>query len=146
MLAVMGTSVSIGRDGFSFRTDLLRRQQAEAPASRTGAQEVKYVSPDQLEQFREGMKALVSQMIAESEQQQKDDLKLKLVGLESQLQNMRSADLAKIAMRVQEHQVKLRTLERDIDRREGSDLTDILFSELNTKQERPPSGAQNGGE
>jgi len=52
----------------------------------------------------------------------------------------------KIAMRVQEHQVKLRTLERDIDRREGSDLTDILFSELNTKHERPPSGAQNGGE
>jgi hypothetical protein len=146
VLAVMGTSVSVGRDGFSFRTDLLRRQQAEAPVRATGAQEVKYVSADQLEQFREGMKALVSQMITESERQQKDDLKVKLVGLESQLQNMRSADLAKIAMRVQEHQVKLRTLERDIDRREGSDLTDILFSELNTTHERPPSGAQNGGE
>jgi hypothetical protein len=142
ILAVMGTDVSVGRDGFSFRADLLRRQPAGAQVAQTGAQEVKYVSADQLEQFREGMKALVGQMIAESERQQKDDLRARLVGLESELQNMRSADLAKIALRVQEHQVKLRTLERDIDRREGVDLSDILFSELNTKPERPEKGGE----
>jgi hypothetical protein len=104
------------------------------------------VSADQLEQMRAGLTAIVSQMIAESERQQKDELKAQLVGLESQFQNMRSADLAKIAMRVQEHHIKLRTLERDIDRREGSDLTDILFGELNARPERPQAGAHGGGQ
>ena len=100
------------------------------------------MSADQLEQVRASLTAIVSQMIAESERQQKDELKAQLVNLESQFQNMRSADLAKIATRVQEHHIKLRTLERDIDRREGSDLTDILFGELNARPER----LQGGGE
>jgi soluble cytochrome b562 len=144
--AVMGTSVTVGRDGVKCSADIFRRQQAVEQAPTTGSLNVNYVSADQLEQFREGMKALVSQMIAESESQQKDNLKAQLINLESQLQNMRSADLAKIAMRVQEHQNKLRTIERDIDRREGSDLTDILFGELNTKPEQAQKGAQDGGE
>jgi len=146
VFAVMGTSVSIGRDGFKYSADILRRPNIDDAAPSSFTQNANYVSAGQLEQFREGMKALVSQMITESERQQKEDLKAQLVSLESQLQNMRSADLAKIALRVQEHQVKLRTLERDIDRREGTDLTDILFSELNTRPERPRSGAQSGSE
>ncbi len=146
VFAVMGTNVSIGRDGIKYSADILRRPRAAEPGPTATTGNVDYVSADQLEQFREGMKALVSRMITESEREQKEELKARLVSLESQLQNMRSADLAKIAMRVQEHQVKLRTLERDIDRREGTDLTDILFSELNTRPERPRSGAQSGGE
>jgi hypothetical protein len=146
VFAVMGTNVSIGRDGIKYNADILRRSPTVEPVASDSARNVDYVSADQLEQFREGVKALVNRMIAESERQQKEDLKAQLVSLESQLQNMRSADLAKIAMRVQEHQIKLRTLERDIDRREGSDLTDILFSEMNTRPERPRPGAQSGGE
>jgi hypothetical protein len=140
LFAVMGTSVSVGNGGITFRADLLRR---EPPAASAGNQKNDYVSEDQLDQMRASLTAFVSQMITESERQQKDELKAQLIGLESQLQNMRSADLAKIAMRVQEHHIKLRTLERDIDRREGSDLTDILFGELNRRPERP---AQSGGE
>jgi hypothetical protein len=146
VLAVMGTSVSIGNGGVSFRADLLRRESPVKDAAPAGNQKNDYVSADQLEQMRASLTAFVSQMITESEQQQKDELKTRLVSLESQLQNMRSADLAKIAMRVQEHHIKLRTLERDIDRREGSDLTDILFGELNARPERPRSGSQSGGE
>jgi len=69
------------------------------------------------------VKSLVNQLIAESERQQKDEIKAKLVGLESQLQNMRSADLAKLATRIQEQQARLKTIEQDIDRRgrAGSD-------------------------
>jgi DNA-binding protein H-NS len=91
------------------------------------------------------VKALVSQMIAESERQQKEDLKAQLISLESQLQNMRSADLARIATRVQEHQTRLKTIERDIDRREGNNLTDILFSEMMSKPEAKSSVALGSG-
>jgi hypothetical protein len=142
VLAVMGTSVSIGKGGVSLRADLLRRESPVKDADPVGNRETDYVRADQLEQVRAGLTAFVSQMIAESERQQKGELKAQLVSLESQLQNMRSADLARIAMRVQEHHVKLRTLERDIDRREGSDLTDILFGELNARPERGQSGGE----
>lgn len=146
VLAVMGTSVSVGNGGVSLRADLLRRESPVKEAVSTNNQKVDYVSADQLEQMRASLTNIVSQMIAESERQQKDDLTAQLVSLESQFQNLRSADLAKIAMRIQEHHIKLRALERDIDRREGSDLTDILFGELNSKPERPRSSDQSGGE
>jgi hypothetical protein len=80
-------------------------------------------------------------MIADGERQQKEEIRLQLVGLESQLQNMRSADLAKLATRIQEHQQRLRSLEQDIDRREGLDLTDILFSEASKPAERSTGGS-----
>ena len=83
---------------------------------------------------------MVNQLIAESERQQKDEMKAQLVSFEAQLQNMHSTDLAKIAMRIHEHQARLKTLERDIDRREGLDLTDILFSEVSKPTERPITG------
>ncbi len=142
VFAVMGTSVSIGSNGVSLRADILRHNATVKDAAFVGDQKVDYVSADQLEQMRASLTTIVSQMIAESERQQKDDLKAQLVSLESQFQNMRSADLAKIAMRVQEHHIKLRTLERDIDRREGSDLTDILFGEMNARPERPQGGGE----
>ena len=92
--------------------------------------------------IKEGVveEAGVNQLIAESERQQKDEMKAQLVSLEAQLQNLHSNDLAKIATRIQEHQARLKTLERDIDRREGFDLTDILFSEVSKPTERTSSG------
>ena len=65
---------------------------------------------------------------------------MKLVSLESQLQNMHSTDLAKLATRIQEQQARLKSIEQDIDRREGLDLTDILFSETSKPSERSTTG------
>ena len=145
VLAVMGTNISIGRDGFSFRADIMRRQPVAqtvyAPASQNTDD---FIRAADMEKVRADVKAFVSQMIAESERQQKEEMKAQLISLESQLQNMRSSDLARIATRVQEHQSRLKTIERDIDRREGSNLTDILFSELMSNPESKSSVAGGG--
>ena len=139
----MGTEVSIGRSGFSARVDLLHRGRPVEPASLTispnsgGA-----VNAASLEQVR----ALVNSMVVESERQQREDIKAQLVSLESQLSTMHSADLTKLTQRIQDHQTRLKTIERDIDRREGLDLTDILFSELTSKPGRAGVGTQGGGD
>jgi hypothetical protein len=136
VLAVIGTDVSAGKNGVSFRTDLFRRGQTGQPIPGTNAP-----SPDaSIEQVRTEVKGLVNQLIAESERQQRDEIKAQLVSLESQLQNLHSADLSKLASRIQEQQARLRTIERDIDRREGLDLTDILFSEVSKPGERSQTG------
>jgi hypothetical protein len=145
VLAVMGTNISIGSNGFSFRADILRRQPVTQTESLAGSQNPDdFIKAADLDSVRMDVRTLVSQMIAESERKQKDDLKAQLVSLESQLQNMRSAELAKIVTRIQEHQLRLKTIERDIDRHEGSDLTDILFSELMNKPERRSSTVAGG--
>jgi hypothetical protein len=142
VLAVMGTNISIGRDGFLFRADIMRSQPVAQTAHVPGSQNTDdFIRAADIEKVRADVKALVSQMIAESERQQKEDLKAQLISLEFQLQSLRSADLARIATRVQEHQSRLKTIERDIDRREGSNLTDILFSELMSKPEAKSSVA-----
>ena len=138
VLAVIGTDVNVGRDGFSFHADLLRHDRTAQPID---AVDGKNTGPSgSIEQVRTEVKSLVNQLIAESERQQKDEIKAQLVSLESQLQNMHSADLAKIATRIQEHHARLKTLEQDIDRRDGLDLTDILFSEVSKPTERANIG------
>lgn len=137
VLAVMGTDVSIGRDGFSFHANLLRPQ---TPAVNTGEKSSAPFNGANIEQVRTEVRSLVNELIAESERQQKEEIKGQLVSLESQLQTMHTADLAKLATRIQEHQARLKTIERDIDRREGLDLTDILFSEVSKPTERLTGG------
>lgn len=136
VLAVIGTDVSVGKDGVSFRADLLRRGQT----AQVAGSNADVTTGANIEQVRTEVKSLVNHLIAESERQQRDEIKAKLVSLESQLQNMHSADLTKLATRIQEQQARLRTIERDIDRREGLDLTDILFSEASKPGERSTSG------
>jgi hypothetical protein len=134
VLAVLGTEVSINRDGFSLRTDLLRsKTQSEVQIAGATA----YV-PDRvaLEQVRADMVALVGKMIADSERQQEDEFRAQLVSLQSEIQNLRASDLARIASRVEKQRSRLQTLERDIDRREGMDLTEILFSEVMTRTDK----------
>jgi len=138
VLAIIGTDVSVGSSGFSFRADLLRRDRN---AQATGTQNVIPSNSSDIEQVRTEVKGLVNQLIAESERRQHDEIKAQLVNLESQLQTMRTADLTKLATRIQEQHARLKTIEQDIDRREGLDLTDILFSEVN----RPGSRAATGG-
>ena len=140
VFAVMGTEVSIGSNGFTLRADMFGRQSE----SQTAALPADSDTSARLEQFRAEIKTIVDREIAESERAQSEALKAQLVSFESQIQNMRSADLARLAARIQEHQAKIKTIERDIDRREGIDLTDILFSELT----KDPSGqgSQRGGD
>jgi hypothetical protein len=137
VLAVIGTDVSVGRGGVSFRADLLRRDRTASPDQMPVPRDVPGI-----EQVRNDMKNLVHQLIAENEQQRREVIKAQLIGFESQLQEMRSADLLKLTARIQEHQQRLRSLEQDIDRREGLDLTDILFSEVS----RPAERSANGGD
>lgn len=118
VFAVMGTEVRIGKDGFSYRADIMRTEKnITAP------------QPD-LEQVRAELRMMVNTMIVESEQQQAEALRVKLTSLESQLQNMKSDELTKLAANIQQQRERLRVLERDVDRRAGMDLTDILFSTL----------------
>lgn len=137
VLAVIGTDVSVGRGGVSFHADLLRRDRAAEPVN---ALNTAAPGGANIEQIRAEVNAMVNQLIANSERQQKEEIKTQLVSLESQLQGMHSADLAKLVTRIQEQQQRLKTIERDIDRREGLDLTDILFSEVSKPGERPTSG------
>lgn len=144
VMAVTGTSVSIGRDGFAINTRMVGTHQPVEGLTAVKPPTSAYVSAEQLEQFRASLTALVAQKIADSERQQKEALRAELVSLQSDLQNMRAADLAKISARVQEHQTRLITIERDLDRREGSDLTDLLFSEVLNKPAQPGSAASRG--
>jgi len=140
VLAVIGSDLSVGRAGVSFHADLLRHDRNAPPVSVAGEKDTVSPNASNIEQVRIEVKSLVNQLIAESERQQKDEIKAQLVSLESQLQNMHSADLAKLATRIQEQQARLKTIEQDIDRREGLDLTDILFSETSKPSERSTTG------
>lgn len=140
VLAVMGTEVKIGSDGFSMRADLLRRNNSTQSVGISGSQSVgDPASGASVEQIRAEVRALVNTLILESERQQREELRAQLVSLESELQGMHEADLSKLAARIQQQQARLRTIERDIDRREGSDLTDILFSDLLSKPQNGSS-------
>jgi hypothetical protein len=92
------------------------------------------------------MVALVGKMIAESERQQKDEFRAQLVSLQSEIQNLHATELARIASRVERQRTRLQTLERDIDRREGMDLTEILFSEVMNQTERGQVRSRQGGD
>lgn len=143
-LAVIGADVRVGRDGVSFHADLFGRDRvAQKPVNAVDGGSAASPNASDIEQVRAEVKSLVNQLIAESERQQRDAIKAQLVGLEAQLQNMHSADLAKLMTRIQDQQARLKAIQKDIDRREGLDLTDILFSEASKPGERATTG---GGE
>ncbi|HXG65397.1 MAG TPA: zf-HC2 domain-containing protein [Blastocatellia bacterium] len=139
VLAVLGTEIKVENGNFSLRMDLLRRSGVgpQKIADNQGQGDLN------MEPLRAQIRNIVHTMIAESERRRDEEVRAMLVGFESQLQNMKSAELSRLAERVEEHNRKIRTLERDIDRRDELDLTDILFSELQT----PPAdraGAEGG--
>jgi hypothetical protein len=140
VLAVLGTDVSVGRGGVSFHADLLRRNRIVEPSNSGGPQNPALSDRAGIELIRAEMKSLVNQLVADREGEQKEQIKAELASLQLQLQNAHSADLAKVTSRIQEQQARLKTIERDIDRREGLDLTDILFSEVSKPAERSTNG------
>ena len=110
VLAVLGTEIHIGRDGFALRMSLF---QKEKPSGRE-------ISQAQIE-------SLVNQLIAEKQNQQTADLLHKISDIQA-TQDSNLSDLAKLAARLKEQHVKIEGLERDIDRREGLSLTDLLLN------------------
>ncbi|HYP29337.1 MAG TPA: zf-HC2 domain-containing protein [Blastocatellia bacterium] len=126
VLAVLGTEVNVGREGVSIKANLFRWNNAPQVAGRAavGGDEAR------LEEIRAELKGVVNSMIADNERQQREEMRARLVSLESQIHTAREADLAKLAARIQEQRARLKSLERDIDRREGTALSDILFSEV----------------
>jgi hypothetical protein len=134
VLAVLGTDIKIGKDGFSYQADILRREKSpvvqEAGGNGNSSEMIPVsLNEKQLEQLRASLMTEINTKIAESEKLQKEEMKAQLVNFQTQLKDMQSADLVKIAAQIQQHRVKLQTIERDIDRREGLGLTDILFGE-----------------
>lgn len=129
VLAVLGTEVSIGKQGFSLSADITRSNKRAATDA---------------EQIRSELRVMVNDMIVASERQQKDELTTKLVALESQLQNAHQSDLVRLAASIEEQRTRIKTIERDIDRREGLNLADILFSELNNDRDERPTDKKSG--
>jgi hypothetical protein len=144
VLAVLGTDVKIGTDGFSYTSDLWRNKPSVVqPDGATATHTVPVtISKAQLDQLRAGLLQEVSAKIAESEQLQKEEVKAQLVNFQTQLKDMRSADLVKIAAQIQQHHLKIQTIEHDIDRREGLGLTDILLGEASRPGERSRTGGE----
>lgn len=140
VLAVLGTDVSVGRGGVSFHADLLRRNRVAEQSVAGRPENPTSNERASVDQIRAEMKSLVNQLVADRESEQKEQIKAELASLQLQLQNVHSADLAKVISRIQEQQTRLKTIERDIDRREGLDLTDILFSEVSKPAERSTGG------
>jgi hypothetical protein len=147
VLAVLGTDIRIGKDGFSYQADILRKQKSpivqESSGNAGGIVQVN-LSEKQLEQLRASLMTEINARITENEQLQKEEVKAQLVDFQTQLKDMRSSDLVKIAAQIQQHRVKLQTIERDIDRREGLGLTDILFGEATTPAKEPATGKTSG--
>lgn len=135
VLAVMGTDVSIGPGGFTFRANLFRRTMpaAQRPSATpvNGAQSG--LTKDEVEQ-------IINREILAREKQQQHDLTVQLAAMQEEFQRTRSSDVAKLEVRLQAQRDQIKSIQNDIDRREGLDVADILFSSAGS------SAAPDGGQ
>src|SRR6266436_861416 len=90
LLAIIGADVSVGSGGVSFHADLFRRGRTVETGNATEGRKTA-LNEGSIEQVRTELRSLVNQMIADGEREQKEEIKLQLVSLESQLQNMRAS-------------------------------------------------------
>jgi len=140
VLAVMGTDISFGHGEFHFQTRLLGSHRSVDQKNNADTR-----TNTEATMGRDEIKAFVNKQILESERAQKEEMSLELARLETGLKNAHSSDLAKLALRIQEQRDQIKSLQRDIDRREGLDLTDILFSTNGgDRSRRSPDNAEGG--
>jgi hypothetical protein len=143
VLAVLGTDVKIGKDGFSYSASLWQKSDPSViPVEKPNGNPLVQISKEQIAQIRADLMKEVSAELAKNEMAQKEDVRAQLANFQSQLKDMRSADLLRIAAQVQQHKLKIQTIEHDIDRREGLGLTDILLGEAARPNDRSRSGGQ----
>ncbi len=146
VFAVLGIEVKAGRDGLSVRADIFRLGKSAGVESGSLPQPVS-PAPARQEMSRAEVEQIVNHLILESDRNQTEELKTQLVSLEAKLKDMNASDLAKLAAQIQQQRTRIKTLERDIDRREGLDLTDILFSEVTSNPgDNPVRGTRNDGD
>ena len=138
VLSVIGAEVSVGKTGFSVKTNLFRAANSPQAPVANGQPEIAL--------NRAEVRNIVNQMIVESERQQETALNTQLVKLQSELNGLHTSDLVKLTARLQEQRDRLRALERDVDRREGLDLTDILFSDAGSVHKTAATGSDTGAD
>lgn len=132
VLAVVGAEVRLGPGGFSFKTGLFGSSAAEQRP------------PDSQQLSDARIREIVNDLMAASARQQKGELHAELQRIEAALQEAHASDLARLASRIKDYRIRLDTLERDFDRREGLDLADILLS--GSTIERNESGGGGAGQ
>ncbi|MGH9821816.1 MAG: anti-sigma factor family protein [Blastocatellia bacterium] len=141
LLAVMGTDISVGQGGFKLKMSFLGMGKSPdvLPVAQTGQPQV--ISTGLT---KEQVETMINQAVLQSEKQQKQVLEAQLTGLESQLRQAHSAEFARLSASVQQQRDQIQGLEQDIDRREGLDFTDILFSSTRDTGRGVSSGTEGG--
>ena len=139
VLSAIGAEVSINKSGFNVRTNLFRARGSAPLAGAAASQDSSEIAINRAE-----LRNIVNQMIVDSERQQENLLNAQLVKLQSELNDTHASDLVKLTARLQEQRDRLKALERDIDRREGLDLTDILFSDAGRTHKTASGDSENG--
>lgn len=128
VLAVVGAEVRLGPSGFSFTASLF---SGRVPAPRPSG------APDHSDAQ---IRAVVNDMIVASARDHKNELHAELQRIETALQEAHASDLARLTARIKDYRARLDTLERDIDRREGLDLADLLLSGTLERNDSPAGG------
>jgi len=143
VLAIMGTNISIGPGGVSFRADLLRRSNAVAAQVRSPAAPAAVpTGPASL--TKEQVQQIVATEMASQEKKQEQEMATAVALVQAEAKRTHSSDVAKLALKLQEQRDHLKMLERDVDRHEGLDVADILFSpgRASTVDVGAPEGAR----
>ncbi|HYL99941.1 MAG TPA: hypothetical protein VEZ90_13385, partial [Blastocatellia bacterium] len=142
LLAVLGTDMTLGQGKFELKMHFLGigKPAVESPVQRTGQREAVM----QTGLTREQVEAMINQAVLQSEKQQKQLLEAQLTGLEAQLRQAHTAEFARLSASVQQQRDRIQGLEQDIDRREGLDFADILFSSTSRERRGADSGAEGG--
>jgi anti-sigma factor RsiW len=127
VLAIAGTDISIGSGSVAVRFGHFNRE-SNPVESLTRAQ----------------VETLVNELVAAMDAENKAEIEKRVAQLETSLQGVHSADLARIGLRLKEQQAKIQSLERDIDRRGGMSIADLLLSSAAGSESSPDSGLGDG--
>jgi hypothetical protein len=141
VLSVMGTEIAVGPGGFTFRTNLFRSSSSVSSGLPV---EPAVSAPVQATLTKEEVEQIVNKEIVAREKEQKQELSAELAAMEEQVRRTHSSDVTKLAVRLEEQRDHIKVLESDIDRREGLDVADILFSS-GGRTGGSESGAPEGG-
>jgi hypothetical protein len=120
-MAIAGIDVTVGDGGMRVRAGFLGRG---AESVSPGGSE-----SERLQALRSELISHVDKMIAENDESNRAEIRAQLVRLQDGISTMQSSELAKLETRIHQQRARLESLEREADRREGLDMTDMLFGD-----------------
>jgi hypothetical protein len=135
VLSVLNTDVSIGADGFHFRTSLVPRGPEVTEVNRPPAPTV--LTPQQEEQINQLVADRCDAQLRERLATAQVELKAELDALQKELATAHSSELRQMAARVEAQRRKIDNLQRDLDRQAGYGGSDLFSMVLN----EPRSGS-----